>query len=158
MTDTATRIDRIVSQHLLVAAFLQRFAEQLDALSYEAMQDKLGTDYDNTPHASFYTQSTGVTITAHGPDQRETMRVLRRMIGGTWEKAGYGYRFEITREWGTEDGEYTIRIDIEGDRENVCQRIVTGTSERTIPAVEAQPERTETVEEVEWVCGNLLTG
>ena len=44
-------------------------------------------------------------------------------------------------------------------RDEVCERKVVGTHEQVIPAtpaVEAMPERTAVIEDVEWVCGSIL--
>ena len=52
-----------------------------------------------------------------------------------------------------------LHIKIYGNREDVCERVVTGTREVVFaaePARKARPERTEIVEDVEWVCGSLL--
>jgi len=149
-----THIQRTIQELNLVSGFLMRFEKLLESLTYENMMEKLGTDYKDTPYVSFWAGAESVQLTVSGPEQRETMRALRKAIGGKWEKGGHGSRFELTREWG--EGEVTISLEIEGERENICQRIVTGTRVREIPEVEYQPARTEEVEEVEWVCGNLL--
>src|SRR5215831_9406784 len=144
-----SRINRRAEKHLTTARFLLEHADLLASLDYDTMSEKFGL-YDETPYVSYWTDSGGVTICVEGPEPRETMRILRKAIGGRWDKKTSSYSFAIEREWNG------ITIEIQGDRESVCQRVVTGTHERVIPAVEARPARTETVEEVEWVCGNLL--
>jgi hypothetical protein len=45
-------------------------------------------------------------------------------------------------------------------RDAVCERIVTGTHEVTVPAqpaIRAKKATTTVVEDVEWVCGSLLS-
>lgn len=41
-------------------------------------------------------------------------------------------------------------------RDEVCERVVVGTEQVAVPAVEAQPERVEEREIVEWRCHPLL--
>jgi len=147
---------RTAQRHALVTAFLNEHVGLLASLSYAAMEERMGDEYDDT-HVSFYTGDSGVYITVYRPDQRSLMRTLRRAIGGEWRKGSSSWSFNIKRDWGLPASDVTITINIEGDREAVCQKVVIGTHEKVIPAVEAQPERTEIVEEVEWVCGSLLT-
>lgn len=143
-------IAKTIRAHRQVASFLDRHAELIESLSYDVMCEKFGGDTDEMPWVGLYSYCDGIDFTVHGSNQRETMRVLRRAIGGQWEKGGYGNTFRISRDY------CDIRISIRGDRNEVCQRVVTGTHTEVIPAVEARPERIEQVEEVEWVCGNLL--
>lgn len=77
-----------------------------------------------------------------------TVARIRRAIGGTWTKheADDGKRLSFNR-----DG-YEISVE----RESVCTRRVVGTETVTLPAVEAQPERTEEREVVEWDCQPIL--
>jgi hypothetical protein len=42
------------------------------------------------------------------------------------------------------------------DRKDVCVKVVTGTKTVVLPAKEAEPERTVTVEETEWICTEPL--
>lgn len=145
-----------------VAAFLHTHKILLHEMSYTTATDKNpGTGHDQLSYVGFYTTSYEVTLTCHGPLARELMRMLRRGIGGQWEKS--------TRdsEWSPafllasripiigSDTE-TIRIVIEAPRESVCTPRVVSTKTVTIPAVEAKPEQTKEVEVIEWDCGNLL--
>lgn len=149
-----TRIRRTAAEHQLVADFLTQYEDLLATLSYDTVSDKLGTGYDDTPWLAYYTSGTSVSLIAHGPNQRETMRVVRRAIGGQWDKGGYGDIFEISRQFphltdNDDERHPTIQINIEGNRTEVCQKVVTGTTTRTIPEREYQPARTEEVEQVE---------
>ncbi len=82
--------------------------------------------------------------------QRETAARIIRTIGGVWDKDASYDTFRTTR---THRG---IRLRITADREQVCERRVTGTETVTVPAVEAQPERVEERELVEWDCSAVL--
>jgi hypothetical protein len=79
-------------------------------------------------------------------NQRGLMKQIRQSFGGIWEKAHAGTYFYLRQE---HEG---LRLTITTDREQVCERIVVGTETVTIPAVEAQPERTEVREIIEWHC------
>lgn len=83
-------------------------------------------------------------------DQRAAARRIMRAIGGKWTKNPWGDRFDFEQ---VVDG---IKVEICASREQVCGRRVVGTEEVTHPAVEAQPERTETREVVEWDCSPVL--
>lgn len=74
---------------------------------------------------------------------------IRRALGGTWNKNAQGGTFWLTRREGQ------IELTIFADRNQVCRRVVT-TETATIPAAEAQPERVETREVVEWDCTPVL--
>ena len=72
-----------------------------------------------------------------------------RALGGKWDKdPGETFSFRQARGG--------LRLTVSVDRPAVCQPVVTGTETVTIPAVEAQPERTEVREIVEWRCEPLL--
>lgn len=159
-TETATdrvraRINREISRLVSMVDFLAEHGDLLASLSESVMTEKMG-DSDETPYIGWWTSGTSITITAYGPNQRDTMRIVRRAIGGTWDKHGWSDTFTISRRWGGEHDD-DIYVSIQGDREQVCQRVVVGTETITRPEVEYQPERTEIVEKVEWVCGNLLS-
>lgn len=85
-------------------------------------------------------------------DQKATAARIVAAIGGTWEKLPdtYSTGFTFRQE---RDG---LKLDVQVEREAVCERVVTGTETVTIPAKPAQPERTETREVVEWRCEPLL--
>lgn len=75
---------------------------------------------------------------------------IRRAVGGKWtkrEQQGYGDAEMVFER----DG-YTITVK----RDAVCTRRVVGTETVTLPAVTAQPERTEEREIVEWDCEPIL--
>lgn len=83
-------------------------------------------------------------------EQKATAVAIVRAVGGTWEKEAWGDDFRFAADLGP------LRFDVRVKREAVCERIVTGTETITLPAVEAQPERTEEREVVEWRCEPLL--
>lgn len=77
--------------------------------------------------------------------QRALVVAIRKALGGKWDKDPHEkFNFKQKR------GPLSLLIQVE--REAVCERVVTGTETVTVPAVEAQPERTEEREVVEWVC------
>lgn len=83
-------------------------------------------------------------------DQRSAAIQIVQAIGGKWDKEPWGDRFDmVTRR----DG---LKIEVFTQRDQVCERVVTGTETVTIPAVEAQAERVEEREVVEWRCEPLL--
>lgn len=49
-----------------------------------------------------------------------------------------------------------LHVSAYAGRNEVCERVVVGTETVTVPAVEAQPERTEERDVVEWKCRPLL--
>lgn len=154
-TDRAwERIQRVKECHDTIIHFLYMHGDLLVSLSEGAMSDKFG-DVEDVPHVSYYTSESSIHMTVYGPNQRDTMRTIRKTIGGEWRKGGYGEVFSLNRYWGkTENGR--IYLSLSGERQEVCQKIVTGTKTVEVPEVAFEPARTETVEEVEWVCGNLL--
>lgn len=83
-------------------------------------------------------------------DQKAIATAIIRALGGKWDKAPTGddFRFRQTRGG--------LNFNVQVHREAVCERVVVGTESVTLPAVEAQPARTETVEKVEWRCEPLL--
>ncbi|WP_435744994.1 hypothetical protein [Nocardioides sp. SYSU DS0663] len=88
-------------------------------------------------------------------EQKATAAAIVRAVGGDWEKQPWGeeFRFKTTRG--------PLTFDIQVQRDAVCERVVVGTETVTLPAtdaqvIEAQPERTEVREVVEWRCAPLL--
>jgi hypothetical protein len=97
-----------------------------------------------------------------GDDRRRGMADAARAIPCDWAKTPWG------------DGGSTAYLDLMGQlhglrlaltayRNDVCERVVTGTREvtKTVKDPEAlaavpEVEVTETVENVEWICGSLL--
>ncbi len=82
--------------------------------------------------------------------QQRVVHALVRLLGGKWDKDGYGDTFRLQQD---RDG---VRLIVTASRAAVCERVVTGTRQVTVPAVGASPERVETIEDVEWVCGPVL--
>jgi len=90
----------------------------------------------------------------------EDMKTIAQAAGGRWTKDVLDYSpdtFRLVRSFGPH------QIIIFTARENVCERVVTGTREVTVeehdPALlAAVPTKTvtKTVEDVEWVCPESL--
>jgi hypothetical protein len=123
-----------------------------------AMADILA-EVPNPPYVTTSTYDGSVQAAwflMHDPNregQKSTAAAVIRAIGGHWDKTDL---YSDQMVWNqTRDG---LRFHVAVLREAVCERIVTGTHMVTIPAVEAKPERTETVETVEWRCLPLLPG
>jgi len=90
--------------------------------------------------------------------QKATAAKIVSAIGGKWDKKDLvdgRLDFEQTLDNG-------VRLTLTVTREAVCERVVIGTHEVTVPATPAipkqaaRPERTATVEDVKWFCGSLL--
>lgn len=83
-------------------------------------------------------------------EQKALARRIVKTIGGKWDKQDLGdtMLYQQSREG------FSLRIS--ADRSAVCERVVTGIETVTIPAIEAQPERVEIREVVEWRCEPLL--
>lgn len=148
-----TRIQQEIERHSAVIDFLIEHEQVIDSLSEQRMSEKFPND-DDVPHVSFWTSPGSIMFTVRGPGQRETMRALRRAIGGTWDKGGYGDRFNLTRY--ISYGNAELYVTIQGERNEVCQKVVTGVKEVQHEAVKAVPAHTTYEDEIEWVCGNLL--
>lgn len=84
-------------------------------------------------------------------DLAATATLIRRTVGGEWKKSYDTTNLVLTRT--TEDG---VEFSITVKRDAVCTRRVVGTETVTVPAVEAQPERVEEREVVEWDCHPIL--
>jgi hypothetical protein len=135
-------------------------AETVDLLGrrLRAMQsvieflDEHGVDLPHQPMVTSYAHRAIVDVDfyLHDEDQKDQAAAIIRLIGGKWAKADGGDRLYLRQRQG--DVEFCVVVD----REAVCERVVKGTREVTIPAVEAQPERVQVVEDVEWVCGSVL--
>lgn len=91
------------------------------------------------------------------PGQKATAASIVRILGGQWDKREHNDDVFILTQ--VRDG---IMLQVQVNRAAVCERVVTGTHEVTVPAtparpaMEAKPERTEQVEDVTWVCSSLL--
>lgn len=83
-------------------------------------------------------------------EQKAVALQIIRTVGGKWEKLTYGDDFTFGQQRGP------LRLEVVVKREAVCERVVTGTETVTIPAVAANPERTEEREVVEWRCEPVL--
>ena len=86
-------------------------------------------------------------------DPKATLATIARLLPGTVTKEVDSSYYRIN---GTLSG---LHVQATAYRDAVCERVVTGTREVTVPATPAtpaQPEHTQTVEDVEWVCGSLL--
>jgi len=84
---------------------------------------------------------------------KESARLFARLIPGTVTKTPRGDSIDLT---GRIAGLNVLFI---ASRADVCERVITGTHEVTVPAraaIAATPGRVETVEDVKWVCGSLL--
>lgn len=93
-------------------------------------------------------------LTVGGADLAEQKSLAAQIVStvdGTWTKIPDTYREFFFRQ--RREG---LHLDVAVAREAVCERIVTGTELVTVPAVAAQPERTEEREVVEWRCEPLL--
>jgi hypothetical protein len=91
------------------------------------------------------------------PAQKAAAAHIIRILGGKWDKAERSDDvFEFTQN---RDG---LLLEVVVARAAVCERVVVGTHEETVPATPARPaagalpERTETVEDIKWVCSSLL--
>lgn len=106
--------------------------------------------YDHLPHKADLRWYLHINGKGDETVQRETAQAILRAIGGKWSK-DFDERdatFEQER-----DG---LSLQVIVKREAVCERRVVGTERVTLPAVEAQPERTEVREIVEWDCSPVL--
>lgn len=90
----------------------------------------------------------------HEEDGRTLAAEIVRSINGRWERGEADFSGPLAT-WTQERDGLTLMVSV--SREQVCERIVTGTETVTIPAVEAVPERTEERDIVEWRCAPLLT-
>lgn len=102
-------------------------------------------------HMNYYLHING---THDLEEQKADAAAIVRAAGGDWKKRPYNEsEFRYTTQRGLLD------FDVQVKRDAVCERIVVGTEEVTIPAseaVEALPERVEVREVVEWRCLPLL--
>jgi hypothetical protein len=89
--------------------------------------------------------------------QKAAAAQLVSTLGGQWAKTEDDDRFTFTQT--CDDG---LSLSVTVHRAAVCERVVVGSHEVTIPATPAipkqaaRPERTETIEDVKWVCSSLL--
>jgi hypothetical protein len=95
----------------------------------------------------------------HGEDQKAVVAAVARALPGKVDKKVLKANDELFSITGRLPG--GIWIKAIADRDEVCERVVTGTREVTeeLPDPEAPKVTvTRTVEDVEWVCGSILAG
>lgn len=76
-----------------------------------------------------------------------------RAIDGGWTRGEADYSGPLATWTQERDG---LDLNVQVSREEVCERIVTGTKTVTIPAKPAEPERVVEQDVVEWRCEPLL--
>lgn len=121
---------------------LRQFADLLDANPSLGLPMH-GRDY--SPIGFYLTQS---------EDAKKALANFARVMPGTLTKEADSKTFFLLN--GNISG---LHVQAIAYRDEVCERKVVGTHEQVIPAtpaVEARPERTVVVEDVEWVCGSIL--
>jgi len=132
---------------------LRAIADRLDAHP-DLPRPPYVTIYDHTPHKADLSWHFHINGNAKdAADQKAKAAMVLRILGGKWDKDfdwSGADRADFTQ---SRDG-LSLRVVV--NRSAVCERVVTGVETVTLPAVEAQPERTETRETVEWVCAPVL--
>lgn len=145
-TDTHTRTN--------YTAGLRQLADLIDA-------------HPDLPQPYINAHSSGSVVEAHWylhiwsddlTEQKTTAAAIVSTLGGHWDKneRTYDDGLEFTQ---TRDG---LSLEVVVNRAAVCERVVTGSHEVTVPATPAIParsataERVETIEDVQWVCSSLL--
>lgn len=118
---------------------------------------KLADVFEQHPMLQVPTWKQDITVWVSNRDDDEdpdhvknTFKHFLKVLGGT-AKDTSDYTFELSWDFGL------IRLRLCTDRDNVCEKVVTGT--KILPAteaytVEAQPEREEEV--YEWRCTSLM--
>jgi hypothetical protein len=87
------------------------------------------------------------------PEEKAIAARIVLALGGKWDKFENGEDFRFKQDRGG------LKLDVVVHRAAVCERVVTGSHEVTMPATAARPaapERVETVEDVTWICSSLL--
>ncbi len=88
--------------------------------------------------------------------QKAVTAQIVRLIGGHWNKRDNIDTLILTR---VTDDDQILRFEIWVPRNAVCEQVVVGTREVTIPAqraVPGQPERVQVEDVIEWRCGSIL--
>lgn len=136
-TNSTTIIERTVEQEAEIRAWCDGLRELADTVERGA------------PHAPAGTFRTFLSMGYENP--AAVLTATARRMGGKWQKAEAQGDFELHQQFGPH------RITLFTRRENVCERVVTGT--RTVtetipdPSVEVPTiEVTREVEDVEWIC------
>lgn len=131
-----------------IAPGLREAADLMDAHP-DLVQPYLTTGVWGRVRLSWY-----LTIDTDDDAEQKVLAVeIVRAVGGKWDKGPDGEHFNLRREHGLLDLHVQVR------REAVCEKVVVGVETVTIPATEAadaQPERTEEREVVEWRCDEPL--
>jgi len=92
---------------------------------------------------------TDISVHGHGEGATEQIAAWRRALGGVWEKSSIPDSIVLGQTIESLPGSPWVELYIRKDH---CVRRVVGTEEVVVPAVEAQPERVEVREIVEWDC------
>lgn len=88
-------------------------------------------------------------------DDADDMAHKARALGGKRSKHVGDEWVDVERKFGP------VRVTVTARRENVCERVVVGTTTVEIPAEPARPAtpaRTETIERTKWVCPDSIMG
>lgn len=122
----------------------------------EGLRDLIGV-YEANPQliAPSWKQNISVWVSSYDDKEnpnyvKDTYKDFIKALGGT-EKESSNFTFELAWEYGL------VNFRLCTERDNVCERVVTGT--KVIPAQEEQviPATEERIEEVyEWKCTSLL--
>jgi hypothetical protein len=137
---------------------LDKRAEYIKGL--RALADVLENNPDlNLPFSGQKASSLNV-IPHSGDEQREQLAAWVKVLPGRRDKSQYGADGKL---FGLVGALHGIHIEVLCDRNEVCEKVVTGTREVTkeVPdpeALAAVPKVTvtETVEDVEWRCHPIL--
>jgi hypothetical protein len=137
-----------MNDHTTLVAALREAADLLEQHP-DLPQPYITSSSNGTASLSWYLHGDNLGLSG----QKDAAALIVSTIDGEWLK-GSG-------DWEGPLGTFSqrrglLRLTVTVTRDAVCERVVVGTETRTIPAVEAQPERTETVEKVEWRCQPLL--
>lgn len=91
-----------------------------------------------------------INVADHVEQKRTAARILKA-VGGKWDKdPNPDERFNFTQHRGG------LHLNVQVEREAVCERVVTGVESVTISAVAAVPEHTIERDIVEWRCEPVL--
>jgi len=86
--------------------------------------------------------------------QKAAAAGIMRAVRGDWVKSAGEWDGPVAEFEQERDG---LKLSISVERDAVCERVVVGTETVTHPAKPAEPERTETVDKVEWRCEPVLS-
>jgi hypothetical protein len=92
----------------------------------------------------------GVTLQIYGQTKEDLVHAARE-TGRKWRKLYFGDTFELRANF-TGDVSYGLNTK----RDQVCERVVTGTEIVDVPAIKARRAKKEEREVVQWVCSPLL--